>query len=672
LIQPSGNDMSLESCARGKHQALVVDDDESVRDAISRLLVREGFHVTTAESTEQALAHLETLLPCLACIDVSLPGANGLSLCRTMKNRPQLANTPVILISGRVEAEDVEAGETAGANDYVKKPFDPHELRFRLRAQRRLHESRVAEARVRERLSTLSRATHDALVLLDIDGRITHFTEGAVDMFGYPEHEVVGRDICELLVPNHYRPALNAVLTYFQTTGTDTSIGQHAELVARKQCGEEFPVELYLTRTAVGGDSFALGVFHDITERRHHEQQLLARQAQLTAILSSVPFGLAIIGFDKRIRWANPAALTMFDAGTLEEVCGQICCRTMCDAPDCVCPVLDGKQTVRLEEKTVTRRKGPPLAVLKSIHEVEFGDERVLLETFMDLTVRKQTETELGHSRKLEAVGQLAAGIAHEINTPTQYASDNTAFLARAFAKLTKLLEAYQSLVSDLEIGPLATERSAAERSLLKKAKLPYLLEEIPQALTEAQEGLTRIGTIVRAMKEFSHPSTGIPAYVDLREVISTTVTVSRNEWKYVADVVTQFDPALGPVPCLRDELSQVLLNLIVNASHAIEDANRAEPSRKGTITITTKEAGPNAELTLTDTGCGIPESARARVFDPFFTTKPVGKGTGQGLAISHSVIVDKHHGSIRFETEVGRGTTFVISLPMQLPNSGS
>ena len=201
-----------------------------------------------------------------------------------------------------------------------------------------------------------------------------------------------------------------------------------------------------------------------------------------------------------------------------------------------------------------------------------------------------------------------------------------------------------------------------------RRPNLDYLLAEIPKAVQQSLEGIGRVASIVRAMKEFSHPGTGQKSAVDLNHAIECTITVARNEWKYVAEVVTDFDPHLPPVPCLAGEFNQVILNLIINATHTIADVVGDGSQGKGTITIRTRHAGQWAEIQVRDTGAGIPENIRNRIFEPFFTTKGVGKGTGQGLAISRSVIVDKHGGTLGFETQVGQGTTFTLRLPLNPP----
>ena len=218
----------------------------------------------------------------------------------------------------------------------------------------------------------------------------------------------------------------------------------------------------------------------------------------------------------------------------------------------------------------------------------------------------------------------------------------------------------------------MSAELLQAADAAVAKGKVAYLLKQLPRALEQSQEGLGRIATIVQAMKEFSHPSGAEKRPVNLREAIETTIAVARNEWKYVADVELDMAPELPLVPVLRNEFNQVILNLIVNAAHAIADVTANGAEGKGKITISGRLDGDRVEIRVADTGGGIPEGARAKVFEPFFTTNAVGNGTGQGLAIAYSVVVDKHQGSIAFETELGRGTTFIIGLPLVDSAGGS
>lgn len=278
---------------------------------------------------------------------------------------------------------------------------------------------------------------------------------------------------------------------------------------------------------------------------------------------------------------------------------------------------------------------------------------------------RNRMEIQLRHAQKMESIGQLAAGIAHEINTPTQFIGDNTRFVQDAFGEIGRLMGHYERLLLAAEAGPVPPEVIEAVRSAAVAADMEYLSREIPAAIRQSLEGIERVSNIVRAMKEFSHPGTTEKTELDLNHAIESTLTVCRNEWKYVADLAMDFDPELPLVPVLPGEFNQVILNIVINATHAIADVVGPGGERKGLITVGTRRIGEWVEVRIGDTGTGIPEAVRQRIFDPFFTTKKVGQGTGQGLAIAHSVVVRKHGGTIGFETETGRGTTFVIRLPL-------
>jgi PAS domain S-box-containing protein len=294
-----------------------------------------------------------------------------------------------------------------------------------------------------------------------------------------------------------------------------------------------------------------------------------------------------------------------------------------------------------------------------------------------DISQRKQlerdranAEIQVRHSQKLEAIGQLAAGIAHEINTPTQYIGDNTTFLRDAFAQSTALIRVLEGHLARIRDGggPDASEARLA-LAALAAGDVDYLEEEIPRAIQQTLEGVARVSKIVGAMKEFSHPGDAA-ATIDLHRAIESTITVSRGEWKAVADLDTEFAPDLPLVPCYPGEINQVILNLVVNAAHAIAARQERDGSTTpGRIRIGTRLLPGEVEIWVADDGTGIPAEIRDRIFDPFFTTKVVGKGSGQGLSIVHAVITEKHKGRIAVDSTPGKGTTFQIFLPMVAGN---
>jgi signal transduction histidine kinase len=274
-------------------------------------------------------------------------------------------------------------------------------------------------------------------------------------------------------------------------------------------------------------------------------------------------------------------------------------------------------------------------------------------------------EQQLRQAQKLEAIGQLAAGIAHEINTPTQYVGDNATFIKQSWSSISNVVRAAQGLYRESEAGAISAEATAGLGRCIQEADINYLVEEIPKAIDQSLEGVHRVAKIVRAMKDFSHPSSEEKTALDINRAIETTITVTRNEWKYVCEVETCLDPALPLVPCHAGEFNQVILNLLINAAHAISHVVGDGGNGKGKIHVATRQESDEVEISIQDTGCGIPAEIQSRVFEPFFTTKPVGQGTGQGLALAHTSIVRRHDGRLWFETTPGKGTTFFIRLPV-------
>jgi signal transduction histidine kinase len=228
------------------------------------------------------------------------------------------------------------------------------------------------------------------------------------------------------------------------------------------------------------------------------------------------------------------------------------------------------------------------------------------------------------------------------------------------------LTTSYTKMLDAAKNGGITPDLIKEVDASTEEADLEYLAEEIPSAIDQSLEGITRISNIVRAMKQFSHPGTKDRESTDINEAIRSTITVASNEWKYVADIETDLADDLPPVICFAQEINQVLLNIIVNAAHAIDAAKKDETDAKGTIRISSRAHDDRVEIAIADTGCGIPDDIKHRIFDPFFTTKDIGKGTGQGLAMAYKTVVDQHHGQLKVDSVANVGTTFTISLPVK------
>ncbi len=276
-----------------------------------------------------------------------------------------------------------------------------------------------------------------------------------------------------------------------------------------------------------------------------------------------------------------------------------------------------------------------------------------------DITEKIKVENQLAVAQKMESIGQLAAGIAHEINTPMQYVGDNTSFLKEAFESVNNFINSISDNADENSTFNLSSEI----KKLKDEIDLEFLVEEIPNALDQSKIGIDRVTKIVKAMKDFAHPGEKDKSFHDINHGIEVTATISKNEWKYVADLELNLKPDLPNVYCLQDELNQVILNMIVNAAHAIEKVAERE-DRKGIIKISTDADDQFVHITISDSGEGISQENLHKIFNPFFTTKEVGKGTGQGLSIAHDIIVNKHNGQLDVNSKVGKGTEFHIKLP--------
>jgi len=289
-----------------------------------------------------------------------------------------------------------------------------------------------------------------------------------------------------------------------------------------------------------------------------------------------------------------------------------------------------------------------------------------------DFSEQKKLINQLNHAQKMEAIGTLAAGIAHEINTPMQYIMDNTIFIKKSLGRLLSFIDSVRNMESEFSENDSFETLFKRIREIEKMKKIPFTEDEIPDSIQDTLDGIERVRKLVLAMKDFSHPGKIDKGYSNINKAIDSTIVITRNVWKYCADLEYDFDKTLPNIYCSIDDVNQVFLNMIVNASDAIKEKQSMKLEReaisgeKGKITIRTKNLKNSVLITISDTGSGIPQTIINKIYEPFFTTKPIGKGTGQGLAISHDVIVNKHNGELDVNSVIGEGTTFTIKLPIQ------
>jgi two-component system, NtrC family, sensor kinase len=523
----------------------------------------------------------------------------------------------------------------------------------------RIVRDRTAELHAGEqRLKAVYNAAVDGIITVGEDRAIESLNPAVERLFGYARKDLVGLPLDRLIAGADgliadalMSPALSGLMP--------RPDGDGEEPCGIRRDGSRFPIELSISKTRIGSGVVLVGVLRDITDRRANETALRSSEARYRLLFESNPHAMWVADASNgRILAVNDSAVDHYgyprdaflrmDVADLESSDSLQPGRSLQTAP--ILGQFDAFRRHRLANGEIRQME-------IASRPIEFDGCAAALMMAIDVTERKLLEEQLKQAQKLESIGQLAAGIAHEINTPVQYIGDNTVFFRDSFRTLNGVLTAFREAGGD----PAA---SRAAEQLAVHSELDYLLGEIPTALAQSIEGVRHVADIVRAMKEFAHPGTIEKTPVDLNRTIETVMAVARNEWKFVAEIVTRLDPNLPKVLGLPGELNQVFLNLLVNAAHAIR-AVRSDGT-KGTITIATRRMGGMAEVRITDTGSGIPEAIRGRIFDPFFTTKPVGEGTGQGLAIAHAVVEKKHGGALSFQTELGRGTTFIVRLPIK------
>ena len=403
-------------------------------------------------------------------------------------------------------------------------------------------------------------------------------------------------------------------------------------------------------------------------ERRRAEEELRRAHGETEQLLASISWILIAVDEKNRVTRWNAAAEQAFGRPAAE-VLGRPLMRSAIRwewrrVVEVIRQSRGRARAVRLDDVPYTRPDGKEGVLSLTVSPIAGHRAPMpLLILGSDITERRLLQMQLAQAQKLESIGQLAAGVAHEINTPIQFVGDNTRFLQDAFASLVQLLDAQRELGA-----PGVPDGAARVAAAEEAADLDYLRDEIPRAVAQTLEGVSHVASIVRALRAFAHPDRGEPVPADLNQALQSTLTVARNEIKYVADVETDL-AEIPPVLCHPGDLNQVFLNLIVNAVHAIADVVGGSGTR-GRIRVRTAREGDSVVVSIADTGTGIPADVQPRIFDPFFTTKPIGRGTGQGLAIAHAVVVDKHGGTLTFETEAGRGTTFHVRVPIDGPRN--
>ncbi|WP_286766034.1 MULTISPECIES: PAS domain S-box protein [Rhodopirellula] len=438
------------------------------------------------------------------------------------------------------------------------------------------------------------------------------------------------------------------------------SDGEYNWLFARGQA---------LQRDEDGRATFLAGTTMEINERKRVETALIESTKRSQAMFNSSQDAILFLS-NGELQDCNPRALELFGFDSQDDMRSS---NLLSLSPEFQ---PDGKRSDVEGEKImeVIRRNGKkhfewtyqtkdkqPIDCDISVVSFELSGRIYEQAVIRDISSKKEMQRQLAQTQKLESIGQLAAGVAHEINTPMQCVFGNVEYLNTAFDKAFDLINSYRELREDENPSELAQQVvPKAEAS----CRFDALQRNITESIQEAHDASNRVIDIVRAMKTMSHPGTSDKSTTDLNQLIRDATTVARNHWKFVAKLELELDATVAPLPLFPAQMSQVILNLVVNSADAIEEKIGSESHELGSISVTTHNEGDDIRIVVTDTGAGMPKSIQSRVFDPFFTTKDVGKGTGQGLAIAYDVVVKQHGGTIKVDSTPGKGTQFTITLP--------
>lgn len=513
-----------------------------------------------------------------------------------------------------------------------------------------------------ERLTTIFDHTYQFTALLSPDGVVLEINRSALKASDASRGESLGKPFWEAPIWAVQPPAQAARLRDGIARAARGEFVRFQMQLDGQHAGIKHTVDFSLLPLFddAGAVSSILSEGRDVTEIVSAQQALRTLEDRLAVAANTANLGLWDIDLRTGDGWHNDRCWTMLGYEPHEISTGIELWLSMIH-PDDVATVrtlIEGQRTNPGEYRAEYRMRAKD-GSWRWIHSsgravVTAGTEQRVAGVQYDVTERREAEIRMHASERLESVGKLAAGVAHEINTPVQFVSDSIYFVRDGLYELLALSDRMRS------IAVRDPDNLTAVQAL--SANLPYLIENLPKALERSLDGLKRVSEIVSSMRELAHPDRPEMSEIDVNHIIQNALVVARSEYKYVAETQTDFG-ALPPVWCHAGELNQVIINLLINASHAIAEVV-AGSENKGLIRVCTRTEGDGVLITIADSGAGIPDNIRHRVFEPFFTTKDVGRGTGQGLAISRNIIVKRHGGSIDFDSTAGRGTVFNVRLP--------
>lgn len=656
----------------GQRNILIVDDDTYTLEMIMSILERKGYNTKGVRSGKKALEIAKNKNPDLLLLDINLPDIDGYKVCEEIKSTEETKEIPVVFITGNSGRQSIQKSFEAGGSDYVGKPFVIEEVLARIgmaidnaRAQKVMEqvnkelEQRVAlQTRRLNLLFSITKLATESLnldqilqkVVLVLDKYMSHL--GMVSEIQYRDKAFCNKTYqenraimeCELKVDHH----VGRIVLYTRD-----------ESEKRAQAVKQESRNLL---EAVANE------VNKIIKQKESEEKVKTQWKYYRALKDNSPEGIVTLDQDRKVVDINQAFKKIFGY-SLDSIKGKhldnfILPKRLKEEGQAITEKIKQGQNIFQNSVRKTREdKEIHCSIIGAPINIDSQHVDYFL-IYRDITREKKLEVQLMQTNKMEAIGQLAAGIAHEINTPTQYVNSNIEFFTEIFPDVLALIKEYEKFYPFIKESYNDQKEIEELKKITDNVDIAFLKNEVKEALQDSLDGLNKISNIVDAMRTFSHPGTKDKQEINVNKLIQKTITVTRNEWKYDAELKTNLEDNLEPIPIHQDQISQVMLNLIVNATHAIQSAYEGQKNEKGLIEITSCSKEEYVELRISDDGTGIPQNIRDKIFNPFFTTKDVGEGTGQGLSMAYNVIVENHRGNIYFDTEPGKGTTFIIELP--------
>ncbi len=659
---------------------LLVGND---REAIAQLkdaLTPHNYTCIHSSNAEQALEAIQQVQIDLVISSTAMPGMSGIEFIKQIATHwPHVLR---ILINSNSSNKMIANATSSGYLDaFLDGPFNSTKLvrlvddvfsrqlqktsdNLNQAIQSVTYTQRQQQQLAQGLFSGITLNTQNVILMLDAYYKITYWNNAAQQMFGYSAETAIGNTLGLVLVEDQNLTDILNQVTQSSSINPYMPTHQTIELAARHHSGAAFPIELTASAYQHDDSWHIVCSIRDITKNKLAESSLRASEDMFHNVVEKNNIGILAISRLGNCVFANKAAKNF-----IGEDHSELTKKILNHPPDpdkhneIKIDKDDGDYVIAEVNSTRTLWKGSPVELIM-LHDITARKKAELK--------AKEHEAKLQQIQKLESLGQMAAGIAHEINTPTQFVGDNAKYLQEAFADIESLLVAYDKLQDAIKNNNEVEEAAASAQSLMEEIDLDYLRKEIPNAIEHSIQGTQRISNIVQSMKYFSHPGKQTKEPTDINATIECAINIARNEWKYDADMSTELSPELHPVPCFPGEFNQAIINMIINATHAIKEAKQKDPERKGEIRIQTIKDEDWAQISISDNGTGIPEEIQNKIFDPFFTTKEAGVGTGQGLAIAYTTIVDKLGGDIAVTSEIGKGSTFTIRLPTEEPSGYS